>query len=378
VRSGPSQVDPANGRNLASRGLLKHFAKCIAIAGYFAACADNAYDFGVTIARWIWLGLLVGCATPMSSLRDDNRRLTETVTELRSDRRTQDRKLRDLQHQLDELRVTSASRDVPALPVVIAAPGATPIASPAAAPAGPADAARVVGLADDGTEIVYEGDAATLRTVASPALPDEDSIASRRTSPPSRPPAAALSLDPPSRTASAAATTDLPAVSDRIEVTRSVPVISARAQIRGQVRGQVHGQVHDQPRDAPAERSGDAPGDYRAAVDLVKAASYVDALAALRGFIAHHPRHDYADNAQYWIGEVFYAQKDYARALVEFRKVIEVYPRGNKVPDALLKLGYCHQAMGQGEKGRAMLEQVVNRYPKSEPAMLAAKRLETP
>jgi tol-pal system protein YbgF len=130
--------------------------------------------------------------------------------------------------------------------------------------------------------------------------------------------------------------------------------------------------------DAPGERGGDAANDYRAAVDLVKAASYVDALAALHAFIAHYPRHDYADNAQYWIGEVFYAQKDYARALSEFRKVVEVYPRGNKVPDALLKLGYCYQAMGQGEKARAMLEQVVNRYPKSEPAMLAAKRLESP
>ena len=75
---------------------------------------------------------------------------------------------------------------------------------------------------------------------------------------------------------------------------------------------------------------------------------------------------------------MFYAQKDYPRALSEFRKVVEVYPRGNKVPDALLKVGYCYQALGQGEKAHAMLEQVVNLYPKSEPAVLAAKRLETP
>jgi TolA-binding protein len=58
--------------------------------------------------------------------------------------------------------------------------------------------------------------------------------------------------------------------------------------------------------------------------------------------------------------------------------VIEVYPRGNKVPDALLKVGYCYQAMGQGEKAQVVLEQVVTRYPKSEPAALAAKRLEAP
>ena len=118
--------------------------------------------------------------------------------------------------------------------------------------------------------------------------------------------------------------------------------------------------------------------DYRAAVELVKASKFDDAVAALRAFIARYPRHDYADNAQYWLGEAFYAQKDYARALVEFRRVVEVYPRGNKVPDALLKVGYCYQALGQGEKARAVLEQVVNNYPKSEPATLAARRLEAP
>ncbi|HEY5949384.1 MAG TPA: tetratricopeptide repeat protein, partial [Kofleriaceae bacterium] len=65
-------------------------------------------------------------------------------------------------------------------------------------------------------------------------------------------------------------------------------------------------------------------------------------------------------------------------ALVEFRATIEVYPRGNKVPDALLKVGYCYSALGQADKARAVLEQVVNLYPKSEPAALAAKRLESP
>ena len=103
-----------------------------------------------------------------------------------------------------------------------------------------------------------------------------------------------------------------------------------------------------------------------------------DPVAALRAFVTKYPRHDYADNAQYWLGEAFYAQKDYAHALTEFRKVIEVYPRGNKVPDALLKVGYCYQATGQGEKAHAVLQQVVTLYPKSEPATLAAKRLETP
>jgi len=161
---------------------------------------------------------------------------------------------------------------------------------------------------------------------------------------------------------------DVPVVSDRLEVTHRVPLLSARAPVRGKTRDH----------EPPSERGGSAGNDYRAAVDLVKAGNYADALAALRAFLQRYPHHDYADNAQYWIGEVFYAQKDFVRALAEFRRVVEVYPRGNKVPDALLKVGYCYQAIGQGEKARAVMEQVVNLYPKSEPAALAARRLEAP
>ena len=286
----------------------------------------------------------------MSSLRDDNRRLTQTVTELRGDRRAQERKLRDLEHQLDELRAkTGGAADpaVPVLPVEVAAPPAAQV------PAAP-DAARVVGVSDDGTEIVYEGEAVAGRPPVAPAPADDEPPAPQRARPPPR------HVAPP--------LPDIRVVTDRIEVTRRVPPISARAAVRGKTRDH----------ELPSERGGDAANEYRAAVELVKAARYDDALAALRAFIERYPRHDYADNAQYWFGEVFYAQKDYARALSEFRKVVEVYPRGNKVPDALLKVGYCYQAMGQGEKARAVLEQVVNVYPKSEPAMLAAKRLESP
>jgi tol-pal system protein YbgF len=322
---------------------------------YFAVRAPSAYDREVIIARTFCLLLVVGCATPMSSLREDNRRLTETVMELRTDRRVQERRLADLQHQLDEARGKAASAvlggAMPVLPVEVAGPAG------AAAPA--ADAARVVGVTEDGTEIVYEGDAAAGRAAALPTTADDEPPAPRRAQPPAQR-TAAVSLPLPLG--------DVPTTTDRIEVTRRVPPISARAATRTKTR----------EHDAPGDRSGDAASEYRAAVELVKAGKQDEAVAALRAFIVKHPRHDYADNAQYWLGEAFYARKDYARALTEFRAVIEVYPRGNKVPDGLLKVGYCYLAMGQVEKARAVLEQVVNLYPRSEPAALAAKRLETP
>ena len=269
----------------------------------------------MTITRHVLLVALasVGCASPVKALREDNRRLSQSVAELRADRRVQDRKIRDLEHQLAETKAKQVNVDaVPQLPVEVVAPPAY------------GEGQRFVGIADDGSEIIYEGDAA----LGKPAVIDK----SRRAAPP--------------------------------------PDAEPRRPVSARV-------VHTPKRSEPVTNEA-ASADYRAAVELVKSGKTTDAVAALRAFLKNHPRHEYADNAQYWLGEAFYGAKDYQHALVEFRATIETYPRGNKVPDALLKVGYCYQALGQADKARAVLEQVVNLYPKSEPAALAAKRLESP
>jgi tol-pal system protein YbgF len=276
------------------------------------------------------LVLATGCASQLSTLRHDNRRLTQTVAELRADRRVQQRKVQDLQHQLDMLRaklVTATIDAVPDLPVEVVAP------PPQEAPAD--GSPRVVGITDSGEEIVYEGDAAAGKV----ATLDDD---------PPRPPAR------------------LPSRAARPAIRRAPPAAARAARPVARTREQ------------PTTRDDVAASQYRAAVALVRGGQRDQAIAALRAFLASYPRHDYADNAQYWLAEAYYAGKDYPHALAEFRAVIETYPRGNKVPDALLKVGYCYQAMGDSAKARAVLEQVVNLYPKTEPAALAAKRLESP
>ena len=295
----------------------------------------------IVAVRAVYLPL-GGCATPMSAVRDDNHRLTQSVAEMRTDRRAQDRKIRDLEHQVALLRekaVPTGDPVMPQLPVEVLTPPGT------AMPEGQ----RLIGVADDGAEIIYEGDAA----MGKPAtLDDEPAVTAVGAHSRARPPELAR---------------DVPVVAqaDRLEVVHRIPPVSARP-MRTRAR-------------AEATAAGDAaPTEYRAAVELVRGGKYEEAIAALRLFLEHFPHHDYADNAQYWLGEAFYAQKDYAHALIEFRATIETYPRGNKVPDALLKVGYCYQAMGKTDKARAVLEQVVTLYPKSEPAALAAKRLELP
>lgn len=258
----------------------------------------------------------------MSALRADNHRLSTEVVELRANRRAQDRQIRDLQHELALAKEKTVSdAPVPVLPVETLAPPT------AAATSTPSNGQRVVGVADDGGEIVYEGDAAAGKV--------------------------AVMDDEPRRTS-------LSAETEHHAIARA-PHVRARAAA-----------------EAMPAAAGDAGEDYRAAVELVKAGKSDEAIAALHAFLQKYPRHDYADNAQYWLGETYYAQKDYQHALAEFRATIETYPRGNKVPDALLKVGFCYQSLGQAEKAKAVLEQVVSLYPKTEPAALAAKRLETP
>jgi TolA-binding protein len=59
----------------------------------------------------------------------------------------------------------------------------------------------------------------------------------------------------------------------------------------------------------------------------------------------------------------------------EFRKVIEHYPSGNKVPDALLKVGFSYLLLGSTEAGRQTLSQLQRSYPRHEAAGLASARL---
>jgi len=117
---------------------------------------------------------------------------------------------------------------------------------------------------------------------------------------------------------------------------------------------------------------------YREALESLRAGNQQAALAGFRRFLEENPRHAYADNAQYWIGECFYDGRDYRAAEPEFRRVIERYPHGNKVPDAMLKLGFTLLATGQTPAGTGVLESLTRAFPKHDAARLASFRLAHP
>jgi tol-pal system protein YbgF len=115
---------------------------------------------------------------------------------------------------------------------------------------------------------------------------------------------------------------------------------------------------------------------YKKSYDDLRAGKHEDAERGFREFVRRYPHHDYADNAQYWLGECFYDQRIYDKAAPEFRAVVQRWPTGNKAPDAMLKLGFSLLALGDVDKGRAALRELPTTYPRTEAARLASERLQ--
>ncbi len=358
-----------------------------------------------------------GGSRPKTASGHDAGELAAAVERLRVERRLRERKIRDLEHQLASKATASPSSSsphtaVPSLPVQVLAPSAESSASPSREPSSsPAslssvsrlsesDAAemtvggeRVVGVADDGSEIVYIDDAATGKVVApSPEVLAEMGRARRSSASPTRLDGPEIDEGDAQALLDAASSEKLPlaplaSLGRRASQRRSIappPPSRASAPASTPVSTTATLRVTPSPAapkapPAPTVRGSDnggAEAHYKAAIALVRKAEYPAAITSLRQFLERHPRHDYADNAQYWLGEAYYAQQQYAQALSELRKVAEHYPLGNKVPDSLLKVGYCHLAMGERDKSTAALRELIRLYPRTEPALLAAKKLE--
>jgi tol-pal system protein YbgF len=112
----------------------------------------------------------------------------------------------------------------------------------------------------------------------------------------------------------------------------------------------------------------DAKRAYESALALVNAKRYPAALDALAGFLIRWPEHPNADNAMYWRGECYFAQGDWAHAAEQFDGVLARFPNGNKVGDALLKLGMSKQHLGDDAGAKAAFDRLRRDYPRSESA----------
>ncbi len=125
-----------------------------------------------------------------------------------------------------------------------------------------------------------------------------------------------------------------------------------------------------------AGAAGTDKGYYDTAFNLLKSGQYDKAITAFQQFLAAFPDSSLADNAQYWLGEAYYVNKDFESALNAFRTVVDHWPDSRKRPDALLKIGYCNYELKHWATAREALLQVTRNHADSPSAKLAAERLD--
>jgi len=113
---------------------------------------------------------------------------------------------------------------------------------------------------------------------------------------------------------------------------------------------------------------------YKKGMALLNKKRHREAVAMFEDFLSQFPNHDYADNCTYWIGEAHYDRQLYHKALAHFEQVVVQYPRGNKVPDAMLKAAFCYSSLGIQDRARDLFEKLIKTYPGTRAARLAEKR----
>jgi tol-pal system protein YbgF len=128
---------------------------------------------------------------------------------------------------------------------------------------------------------------------------------------------------------------------------------------------------------APAKKPSSEDEVYRSAKQAFDQGNFDDARQGFQEFIKRYPNSKNADNAQFWIGEIYYREKWYEKAILEYQNVIENYPKGNKVPAALLKQGLAFSNIGDTANAKLILQELNRKYPKSNEARVAAEKLKT-
>ncbi|MBF0357485.1 MAG: tol-pal system protein YbgF [Magnetococcales bacterium] len=115
---------------------------------------------------------------------------------------------------------------------------------------------------------------------------------------------------------------------------------------------------------------------YDSAYQKLLARHFPESLQEFNQFLTWFPNDNLADNAQYWIGELHYVQKQFPEALQAFNNVLVRWPNSTKVPPCLLKIGFSFYELGDMENARISLTRLVNDYPTSTAVPLAKQRLE--
>lgn len=134
----------------------------------------------------------------------------------------------------------------------------------------------------------------------------------------------------------------------------------------------------DKVSDGKAEKSNDPAVEnraYEAAHGFLTAGNHQEAIKAFQEFLKKFPESVHVPNVHYGIGSAYFALKDYKNALASYQVLASKYSFSPRVPDAMLSMADCQRELKAVTTARKTLTQIIAKYPGSEAADKARKRL---
>ncbi len=116
---------------------------------------------------------------------------------------------------------------------------------------------------------------------------------------------------------------------------------------------------------------------YEFATSFLKVGDYPTAERAFREFVLSNPDHNLAGNAQYWYAETFRIRQLYTDAAAAYLEGYQKYPKGEKAPVNLLKLGVSMVQIGEKDQGCKMINGVEKQYPKANQSVIQKAKYES-
>jgi len=138
-----------------------------------------------------------------------------------------------------------------------------------------------------------------------------------------------------------------------------------------QTQTQLQDKMSQGERSAAAEKQA-----YETALNQFKLGNYQLSITNFQNFMTNFSSSELLPSAQYWIGNAYYAMRDYKSAIAAQQKVVRLWPENSKAPDALLNVASSQAEIGQSNAARETLRTLVKKYPSSTAAEQAKQRLQ--
>ena len=126
---------------------------------------------------------------------------------------------------------------------------------------------------------------------------------------------------------------------------------------------------------APEREAQKEKDAYEAALNQFKVGNYQASTAAFQTFVVNFPNSQLVPAAQYWIGNAYYATRDYKMAIATQQKVAASWPDNAKAPDAMLNIASAQAELGDQKSARETMRVLIQKYPTSPAADEAKQRL---